>query len=162
MWDAAVNTSYNDDIFGIGQDDDSALEQRISKSVNPNTVLTASSDTNFTDANTTHADITDNFEFVTHANNAGGTALAVTTTDVNPSITDVKKVNREWHIQEVGDVGCINYKFDVSPLSLAAGDLLFAVIAEDAAFTTNVEIKQIDNTTAEFGVDWAANSTNNS
>lgn len=161
MWDSSVNTTYNDDIFGIGQDDESVLLQNISKSANANAILTASSDTDFTAENTTHTDILDNLEFVTHANNASSAALAIGTDDVNASFTNVKKVNREWNIQEVGDVGCINYKFDVSSLSLAAGDVLFAVIAEDAAFTTNVEIKQIDNTAAEVGVDWTANSTNN-
>lgn len=161
MWDSAVNNNYNNDIFGIGQDDDSELDQRISKSVNPNTILTASSDTNFTNENTTHADILDNLEFITHANNASGVALALTATDVNPSFVNFKKVNREWNIQEIGNVGCVNYKFDVSGLSLLPSDALFVVIAEDDTFTTNTKIQQIGNSAGEISIDWPANSTNN-
>ena len=40
MWDESLGKTYNHDIFGIGLDSASGLDQRVSKSQNPSTVFT--------------------------------------------------------------------------------------------------------------------------
>ena len=52
MWDSSVSTFFNNDIAGIGQDDASGLDQKISKSVNTGALITIATTNNFTDANT--------------------------------------------------------------------------------------------------------------
>ena len=53
MWDATGTTTsgYNNNIFGIGRDDNSGLNQKVSKSVNTNAVLNIALDADFTTTN---------------------------------------------------------------------------------------------------------------
>ncbi len=53
MWNAAAAASgFNNDIFGIGRDDSSASNQKVSKSVNSDgSVLTIATDNDFTVSN---------------------------------------------------------------------------------------------------------------
>ena len=51
MWDSSVNTSYNQDIFGIGRDDVSILDQKVSESQNSDNILILATTNDFTSAN---------------------------------------------------------------------------------------------------------------
>ena len=55
--DAFSISPYKDNIFGIGRDDASGLDQRISRSANKDSVLIVSTDNNFTLPNSSHANI---------------------------------------------------------------------------------------------------------
>ncbi|MFT3704466.1 MAG: T9SS type A sorting domain-containing protein [Agriterribacter sp.] len=72
MWDATTAGSFNKNIFGIGKDVLSGLDQRISRSINTSTLLTISTDADFTSNNTVHADILGNKNFLTVADNGAG------------------------------------------------------------------------------------------
>ena len=111
LWDATVNTTYNNDIFGIGRDDSSALDQRIAKSINAGTLFTVSLDNNFTAANNDAARTTtfsDNRDFLIFAHNGGATTTQ--TTELN-SIYD-NRITREWQVQNTDSVGAVNVKFN--------------------------------------------------
>jgi hypothetical protein len=51
MWDSSVDSDYNKDIFGIGRDDASTLDQRVSRSANTGSVITIATDNDFDSAN---------------------------------------------------------------------------------------------------------------
>lgn len=47
-----ATSTYSNDIFGIGKDMPSSLDQKVSRSVNNGTILTLATDDDFTTANT--------------------------------------------------------------------------------------------------------------
>ncbi len=110
MW---INDSdgYNSDIFGIGRDDNSGLDQRVSKSINTGSIITASLDADFTSANnaigrtTVH---TNDLQFLSIANNGGGTGTQ--TTEIDP-IFYVDRVIREWKVDATNFTQPVNLKF---------------------------------------------------
>ena len=48
----SYENGYDSDVFGIGKDNDSSLDQRVSASVNNGSILTIATDDDFTTANT--------------------------------------------------------------------------------------------------------------
>ena len=97
MW-TNESDGYNQDVFGIGRDDASGLNQKISKSVSAGTVLTVALDADFISANndverTGH---TNNLQFLTIANN--GAALAPQFTEVDQASGFNVRLAREWKV----------------------------------------------------------------
>ena len=93
MWEAATNVGYDNDIFGIGRDDNQALDQRISKSVNTATITTISLDNDFVLANNDVARTTNHandLQFLTIANNGGATSLQTTELDLTTYTQRIK------------------------------------------------------------------------
>ncbi|WP_172435810.1 Ig-like domain-containing protein [Sediminicola luteus] len=144
MWDATgTNTSgFNNDIFGIGRDDASALEQRISKSVNQDAIITlATDDADFTAANTTHAALGSDLMFQTIANN-GNTNLCWTSNN-SPTISaqDYAITPRQWQVQEKGTaVGNVYIAVDVDDAefdlpALLSGTHYYLIIDSDGDFS---------------------------
>ena len=115
MWDETLSSAFNFDIAGIGQDDDSVLDQRISKSVNNDALITIATTNNFTAANqdASRASLGDG-NFLTWANNDGG--LVFTTTGAP---TDRRVINRKWQVQETGTVGSVFISVPDNSSSLA-------------------------------------------
>ncbi|MFS4494850.1 Calx-beta domain-containing protein [Maribacter sp. 2308TA10-17] len=105
VWTA--DTNYPADIFGIAKDDDQGLDQQISKSVNTEAILTLSTDTNFIGANSTHVSLTDG-QYLVLGNN--GLTTGVQTSEIGTNI--ISGINREWKVQNTGNVGNVNLKFD--------------------------------------------------
>ncbi len=113
IWDGTANASYNTDIFGIGRDDASGLNQKVSKSANSGDILTIDLDANFTKANndvtraTSHAN---DKQFLIISNNGG--AITTQTTEILPSSYNTR-VTREWKIDKTVNFSQnINLKFD--------------------------------------------------
>ncbi|WP_333875880.1 LamG-like jellyroll fold domain-containing protein, partial [Flavobacterium sp.] len=149
IWNATSNTGYNYDIAGIGRDDLSRLNQKQSKSVNANTILTIGlgtiATTNTANTNTFDADKKylvwgDNGQNM----NDSGTDLTITfggTSGVT-TVTDVP--NKKWKIVETGgDVATVKISIPTSALAnlpaLSGNDAYVMIVASDAAFTTDVE-----------------------
>ncbi len=123
IWNASgTSTSgYNNDIFGIGRDTTSALDQRVSKSANFDGIITISSGTDdFEAANSsgTRTQLND-FAFQTIANNGG--ASSWTATDA-PSGYYI--LGRAWQVQETGNVGDVYLQFDVNDNDFNVYDLI--------------------------------------
>ncbi len=103
IWDSSVDTAFNNDIFGIGRDDDSTLDQRVSKSVNNDALVTIATDNDFTSPNGGSRTQLDNLEFLTVANNNGDTSAWTT----SGAPTGRQILGRVWKVQETGTVGTV-------------------------------------------------------
>ncbi|NNT72062.1 T9SS type A sorting domain-containing protein [Flavobacterium sp. IMCC34852] len=149
IWDATANNGYNYDIAGIGRDDISKLNQKQSKSVNTNAVLTIGlgtvATTNTANTNTFDTDK----KYLLWGDNGGsmndsGTDLTITfggTSNVT-TLTDIP--NKKWKIVETGgDVTTAKVSIPTSALAnlpaISANDAYVMIVASDASFTTNVE-----------------------
>lgn len=113
MWIAANAGTFNNDIIGIGRDDDSELAQLKSKSVNADGIITLlaeaeSTTNNNIPANNNFNDLAD-LEFLTFGNNNGA---ATWTTAGAP--TNFEILTRKWLVHETGEVGTIQLDFDVA------------------------------------------------
>ena len=124
MWDAPNNAAgaYNQDIFGIGRDDASALNQKVSKSENADGILMVALDNDFEAANNNATsrltEITEDLNFLTFANNG-----ADATSWVANELCACKghfRIAREWQVQKVGVTPGIN---DTVFMGIAATDL---------------------------------------
>lgn len=123
-WDYSDDTGFVSDVAGIGRDDDTCLNQKQSRSVNSDDIVTIGLGTiaanNAANANTFAADMS----FLTWANDNASTAFANITTAGTPG-TVSERMLRVWRAQETGTVGATDISFDLSALpgySTNAGD----------------------------------------
>ncbi|NYZ67449.1 DUF4347 domain-containing protein, partial [Endozoicomonas sp. SM1973] len=125
VWDSTTNAAFHNDIAGLAQDDDSALDQIQSKSINTDSILTASG-----------ASSQDNSDFFIWGNNNG--ALTETTTEKPLGVN--QRLTREWKVQETGDIGTVDFSFDLSTIATtgtAASDFGLLVDTDgDGDFTS--------------------------
>lgn len=92
------DNTYQNNIAGIGRDDNSALNQKVSRSVNSGAVLTIATHPDFISVNSSAGRTSianDRVFLVTGDNN--GALTAVTSTDIAPGFN--RRVAREWKIQ---------------------------------------------------------------
>ncbi len=105
IWDSTTSGNYKYDIAGVGRDDIQELDQRISNSINSDSLVTFSLDNNFTAANndavrtTIH---TNDLSFMTWANNDGINSWIQTDAPSNRQI-----LGRTWKINETATVGSV-------------------------------------------------------
>ena len=113
IWDAAENNGYTSSIFGIGSDNASGLNQKVSKSANPNSILTMALDANFTAANNDALRTTENTndkQFLIVANNGGG--ITRQTTEIDATLF-AARIGREWKVDKTANfTQNINLKFE--------------------------------------------------
>ncbi len=105
-------SSYSNDVFGIARDNDSGLDQQISKSVNDGSILTISTDTNFTSSNGSHTSLNEG-QFLVIGNDGGNGAIPATKniTDLDTSVYGNRSA-REWKSINTGSVGTVQLQFD--------------------------------------------------
>ncbi|MEC3875056.1 hypothetical protein [Chryseobacterium salviniae] len=144
----AADATYQNNIFGIARDDASALHQRISKSVNSGSVLTVSTDTNFTNENSTHAAIGTNLQSLVLGETTG--AYAFTGTSISASgatFSTTEAMGRRWKVQDTGGISCVNLRFDAASLpALSGNERYYLIISDNAGFTSNVVYKAVTRT----------------
>ncbi|NML59384.1 beta strand repeat-containing protein [Chryseobacterium cheonjiense] len=142
------DASYQNNVFGILRDDVSALHQRISKSVNSGSVLTLSTDTNFTNANSTHAAIGTDLQSLVIGETTGAytfTGTALTASGVTFSTTEA--MAKRWKVQDTGGISCINLRFDATSLpALSGNERYYLIVSDDANFTSNVVYRAVTRT----------------
>ncbi len=109
MWDATTAATYNNDIAGIGRDDDSALNQKQSKSVNANGIVAMGLTTIEASNTANSATFVNDKNFMVWANNDGANTWTAT-----GAPTDYQILGKQWQIQEVGTVGAVTVQFDVA------------------------------------------------
>ncbi len=106
MWTASNNVGYTNDITGIGRDDLSGLNQKQSRSVNSDDIVTIG----LGSIQATNALNTNTFAATSHffmwSNNDGATN-AWNTTEV-PSC--FKRIAREWKVSETGTIGNVKIR----------------------------------------------------
>ncbi len=130
--------AYQRNVFGLGLDTNSTLNQQISRSQVTGDILTISTDNNFTNGNGTHTTIANNMSYLVIGNNNGSTAVSATNL---LGTTNFKKINKTWRIQNTSMEQCVNYQFDLA--APAANTKWYVVIADNDTFTTNVEYKEL-------------------
>ncbi len=108
IWDYSANSTYHNDVTGVGRDDDSGLGQVESRSINADSIIHITADGEGTNAANSFVDIAD-LEFLTFGNDDGSTSVA--SSEVPSGIDE--RLAREWLAQETGDVGNITIAFDL-------------------------------------------------
>lgn len=158
---------YQNNVFGIGRDDKSALHQRISNSIDVNGkgILVLSTDEKFTEANISHAAIPTNMQFTMIGDNGGSVLFSDVLTISGKSLTRMKRV---WKAQDTGAMECMNIRFRTNKanniiVAPAAGKDLYLITADDEKFTTNTKMVKVNyNITAiDVLINFKSNSNNN-
>ncbi|WP_131327959.1 hypothetical protein [Chryseobacterium vrystaatense] len=140
VWNGAANTTFNNNIFGISRDDIEMLEQKVSKSVNAGTVLTIATINDFASPNQLAARTgftSDKTYFLLGDNNVTATPLVNITIAGNT----LKRIQRTWLSQRSNTPGGLYFEADLSAygVTFSAGNNIQMIVADDAAFTTNVK-----------------------
>ncbi len=129
IWDRSTNTGYNNDITGIGRDDDSCLSQKQSKSNNDASIVTIGNGSiesdNVSNLNTFSTDDS----FLIWGNDAAATTSQ--NTDVPTGVAD--RITRVWRVQETGTVGNTTISFDLTGLGYGNNASNFKLIVSPSA-----------------------------
>ncbi|MDP9956221.1 hypothetical protein J2X97_001858 [Epilithonimonas hungarica] len=139
VWNGAQNILYNNNIFGLGRDDISALHQKVSVSVNSGTILTLATNNDFVTDNLdpSRTIISDNQEFfLAGDNNDTDLPMVVTTFGGNSG----KVIQRKWLSQRTGTLGNVYFQADLSAYESQfniPNTTVYMIIGDDDAFTTN-------------------------
>ena len=97
IWTTDAN--YRRDIAGLGLDSGYDLNQQISKSVNPNAIVTMAIDTDFSEGNLKNRGSITEKDFLIWGND--GVALGEITTEI-PASSVTHRLTREWRVQKTG------------------------------------------------------------
>lgn len=155
IWDISANAGFNYDIAGIGQDDDSELNQKQSKSVNPGSMVAIGlgevAATNNANSNT----FATNLDFLMWGSNNGNfnTAAEVSQNiNLSGSTTTFTPVSRKWKILETqNDVAEVVISVVTSDLTnnipLAANEEYMLVVSDNSNFTPSDIIDVVPLTT---------------
>ncbi|MBP2619684.1 hypothetical protein [Chryseobacterium jejuense] len=140
VWNGAANTTFNNNIFGISRDDIEMLEQKVSKSVNTGTILTVATINDFASPNQLAARTgfaNDKTYFLLGDNNVTATPLV----NIAVSGNTLQRIQRTWLSQRSNTPGGLYFEADLSAYGTAfsAGNNIQMIVADDAAFTTNVK-----------------------
>ncbi|WP_160140117.1 hypothetical protein [Chryseobacterium sp. c4a] len=139
-WNSSLNTTFNNNIFGIARDDMSVLNQRVSSSINNenNIMLTAATSNDFIlpSANVGRTSFSKDKTFLVMGdNNVQSLAL------VNYGATSGKIIQRSWLAQKTNDQDPVWLQADLSKYTgILSTDKVFMMVADDAGFTQNVKM----------------------
>lgn len=119
IWDYSENTNYLQDIAGIGRDDNSLLNQKISKSINSDAIVTIGLDDDVSPDGLETTNLlndgvfTADRSFLIWSNNGDAIDGGEGNEEFDPLLTK-SRLNREWRVQESGSVGTVTLQFDIS------------------------------------------------
>ncbi|WP_152287976.1 T9SS type A sorting domain-containing protein [Flavicella marina] len=139
VWDYTVNSDYHNDIAGIGRDDGFALNQKQSKSINSDAVITIGLGSIATDNISNSNNFSTNKDFLVWGNNNGTISNTSTTTII---CAPEKTLGRTWKIVENGSVGLVQIAISENTITDnldTSTSVKVLKVADDALFTTNVE-----------------------
>ncbi|MFN3967858.1 LamG-like jellyroll fold domain-containing protein [Flavobacterium sp.] len=169
IWDATANSGYNNKIAGIGRDDASKLNQKQSRSVASNPLLSIGLGT----IATTNTANTNSFggdkRYLVWGENGSsmndsGTDLTITFAGTSNVTTTVDIPFKKWKIVESGgDVETTRITIPTSSLgnlpALSGNDAYVMIVASDAAFTTNIETVFLSTSGANQTTDYDFDGT---
>ncbi|WP_300687940.1 hypothetical protein [Chryseobacterium sp.] len=140
VWNGGTNTAYNNNVFGVAREDIGLFEQKVSKSVNAGTILTVATINDFVNPNNTSSRTSlanDKTYFLLGDNNLTSTTLSSITVN---GYTGGSRISRIWLAQRTNTSGTMYFGADLSSYGggFGSGDQVKMIIADDAAFTTNV------------------------
>ena len=155
IWDVSANTGFNYDIAGIGLDEDSELNQKQSKSVNPGSMVAIGLGEVATTNNTNLNSFSTNLDFLmwgsTNGNFNTSTEVAQSV-NLSSSITSFTPVSRKWKILETqNDVAEVVISIVTSDLTsnipLAANEEYMLVVSDNSNFASTAIIDVVPLTT---------------
>ena len=140
VWNGGTSSAYNNNIFGVARDDIEAFAQKVSVSVNTGVILTVASNNDFVSQNlaaTRTGFANDKTYFLLGDNTTTATPLVGFTVAGNPA----QHIQRIWLSQRTNTPGTLYFQADLSSYgaSFTAGNNVRMFVADDAAFTTNVQ-----------------------
>ncbi|WP_164674112.1 gliding motility-associated C-terminal domain-containing protein [Maribacter litoralis] len=130
VWDGIANVGYKTDIFGLGRDDDSGLDQKVSRSVNDVNGPVLSTTQHFTEANNDVLRTTslgdNNFIMMAHNNAANTFSVSFNGGTNNQSA-------RVWKVDETGTVGSIYFAIPKASYTFPSG-IPTVILSDDMTF----------------------------
>lgn len=139
VWSYGDNSTYHNDVAGIGRDDTRNFSQKQSKSSNSNDGITIGLGSIATDNSSNSNAFSNDKDFLMWGHN--GLTTASTATSILCSSSKI--LDRVWKIVETGDVGTVQIaapEATLRSLLNTTPTIEIAIkIADDAALTTNVE-----------------------
>ncbi len=162
IWDQSANAGFNYNVTGIGQDDDSDLKQKQSKTINTTDDITIGikeiASTNDANTNQFFSDIT----YLMWGNDNGATtATTDITKDFGSGTSTATSVSatpivRKWKLVVKDSVPTVRLSIPESMVSATnpGGEEYIMIVADDAAFTTNVTSATMDDVGTELEVDF--------
>lgn len=140
VWNATTNSTHNDDIAGIGRDDNSCLEQKQSKSVNSDAIVTIGlgeiATTNALNSNS----FTANNSFLIWGNDNAAREFASRTTGVTGIGTVTERMTRIWRVEESGTVGNTSVSFNLNSLGYSSTASDFQLIISQNSNLTSATV----------------------
>ncbi|WP_185286344.1 hypothetical protein [Chryseobacterium indologenes] len=139
-WDSSLNTGFNNNVFGMAKDDATILDQVVSSSINSenNIILTISTSNDFVSSNIDPGRVTflrDNTFLMMGDNNNQTLSL------LNYGTAPGKIIQRSWLAQRKNNTAATWLQTDLSGYTgIVATDKAYMVIADDAAFSQNVQL----------------------
>jgi hypothetical protein len=157
VWDYTANTTYHNDVAGIGRDDTQVLNQKQSKSVNSDAIITMGlgsiAANNASNANT----FTTDKDFLVWGND--NTTMGATSQPGVLCATNLQ-LDRKWKVVETGAVGSVQIAATKSTIDTYLDNALFSKVikvADDAALTTNVEFISLTTATIDGTLSYVGN-----
>lgn len=140
VWSGSLNTTYNNNIFGLAKDDIESLHQKVSKSVNAGTILMMATNNDFVSQNIAASRTSlsgDQKYFLTGDNTVTATPLVALTISGNPA----QRIQRIWLSQRTSTLDNIYFAANLSAYGtgFATGNNVRMFVADDATFTVNVQ-----------------------
>jgi len=157
IWNYTANSIYHNDVAGIGRDDVVVLNQKQSKSINTDALITIGlgsiAASNVTNVNT----FSKNKNFLVWGNNNGSLSSVASSELI---CAPEKTLNRIWKIIENGLVSSVQIaatKSTIDNLLDTPSTIKALKVADDAGFTTNVEFIPIEVATVNGSSQYTVN-----
>ncbi len=121
IWNTTTNSIHNNDIAGIGRDDDACFAQKQSASSNSDDILTIGHVAVASDNAANINGFDDDGDYLMWGNDDGTTAQAsANTADIPATISE--RMSRVWKVQDTGTVGETELQFDLTSLGYSVSD----------------------------------------
>lgn len=133
LWDAVVNSSYTNDVFGIGRDTKTTLDQRVSRNSDYQDVLFLSTNTDFASENMDagRPQLTDK-TFVLVGNNGGSSSM-------NQSFEGIanRRIARIWKVENTNVSSAVTFGITSGSIMPSPGTQmqLALAVSTDTTFT---------------------------
>ncbi len=118
--------SFNNDIFGLGQDDSSLLDHTLSKSINSDAIITISNPSALDDG-----------DFIVIGNDDDDNGVIEETT-AETGANLIARLDREWKVDVTGTPGTLTLAFDLTGITVSgtsANDFRLIVDSVDSDFS---------------------------
>ncbi|MUP37247.1 MBG domain-containing protein, partial [Labilibaculum euxinus] len=137
VWDGTANASYKTDIFGIGRDDASGLNQKVSRSVNSGNSPVLATNADFTSSNSDAGRTTslDDGNFMLMGHNNGTENSFTSSFDGGTN----NRSDRVWKVDETGTVGNVYFAIPKTAIMFPSG-IPVLVASNDLTFNSSDDI----------------------